>query len=204
MRGGAATWLDERSLADLAAEGSHPDPIVLNELESPVGPMIAGATAEGVCLLEFWSRRAAPGEVRELSELLERPVAAAEGSGLPGAAMVARLRAELGAYFRGTLREFTVPLVTPGTPFEREVWAALLKIPYGQTCSYGAVADRLGRPGAQRAVGRANGRNRIAIVVPCHRVIESTGALRGYGGGLERKKFLLDLERRVMSPGLFG
>jgi len=181
----------------------HPDPIVLSALSTPIGPMVSGATGDGVCLLEFSGRRAVPAELAELVRRLERPVAAAGEHG-PGSAVLEQLGAELAAYFAGSIREFAVPLVMPGTPFEREVWAALLKIPYGTTCSYGEMAERLGRPGAQRAVGRANGRNRIAIVVPCHRVIEATGALRGYGGGLARKKFLLEHERDAASPGLFG
>jgi O-6-methylguanine DNA methyltransferase len=107
-----------------------------------------------------------------------------------------RLEEELAHYFEGTLHEFTVPLDRPGTPFQTAVWDRLLEIPYGETCSYGEVARAIGKPGASRAVGRANGENCIAIVIPCHRVIESGGGLRGYGGGLARKRWLLDLERR--------
>lgn len=179
------------------------DPITLATLPTPLGPMLAGAVGEGVCLLEFEGRRAIPAELADLSRLLSRP---ATESGGPGSAHLQTLAAELDAYFRRELREFTIPLVAPGTPFEMEVWAALRRLPYGTTCSYGDLAQQLGRPGAQRAVGRANGRNRIAIVIPCHRVIESTGALRGYGGGLHRKRFLLDLERGTAAdePTLFG
>ena len=105
------------------------------------------------------------------------------------------LERELHQYFEGTLREFTVPLVLRGTPFQERVWRALLAIPYGTTRSYAEIAERIGSSGAQRAVGTANGRNRIAIVIPCHRVINAGGALGGYGGGLRRKEFLLELER---------
>ena len=96
----------------------------------------------------------------------------------------------------GRRREFDLPLVFHGTPFQRSVWTALLDIPYGETASYGELARLLGKPAAARAVGLANGKNPISIVVPCHRVIGSTGSLTGYGGGLERKQYLLDFERR--------
>ena len=103
---------------------------------------------------------------------------------------------ELGEYFAGERSEFTVPLAPHGTEFQRRVWDALLTIPYGRTRSYGEIARQIGEPSweAARAVGAANGRNPIAIVVPCHRVIGADGSLVGYGGGLERKKFLLELE----------
>lgn len=110
---------------------------------------------------------------------------------------------QLVAYFAGELTEFDLPLAPLGTPFQQRVWAALREIPYGTTQSYGALAARIGSPGAARAVGLANGSNPISIIVPCHRVIGSTGALTGYGGGVERKEFLLDLERRVFGAVLF-
>ncbi|MEU8888043.1 methylated-DNA--[protein]-cysteine S-methyltransferase [Streptomyces sp. NPDC048442] len=102
---------------------------------------------------------------------------------------------QLNAYFEGELKEFTLPIHLEGTPFQRTVWAELRKIPYGETRSYGELAKALGKPGASRAVGLANGKNPISIVVPCHRVIGSGGSLTGYGGGLERKQHLLALER---------
>jgi methylated-DNA-[protein]-cysteine S-methyltransferase len=102
---------------------------------------------------------------------------------------------QLNAYFEGELTEFTLPIHLEGTPFQRTVWAELLKIPYGETRSYGQLALALGKPGASRAVGLANGKNPISIVVPCHRVIGSGGSLTGYGGGLGRKQRLLALER---------
>lgn len=105
---------------------------------------------------------------------------------------------QLEAYFAGELTEFDVSLRLEGTPFQQRVWSTLLEIPYGETWSYGAVARRLGRPTASRAVGMANGRNPIGIIVPCHRVIGSTGRLTGYGGGLDRKQVLLDLEQRTL------
>ena len=160
---------------------------------SPLGTLLLGATPRGVCLCEFHDRRALPTEMADLERRFGPPALGVAPAG--PAAHLDLLEAELAAYFAGTLRAFTVALDTPGTPFERSVWDALLAIPHGETRSYGDVARRLGNAGASRAVGRANGANRVSIVVPCHRVIESTGALRGYGGGLDRKRWLLDHER---------
>ncbi len=109
------------------------------------------------------------------------------------------VRAQLAAYFAGELTEFDVPLAAAGTVFQRSVWRALEEIPYGRTWSYGQLAARVGNVRACRAVGLANGRNPIAIIVPCHRVIGASGTLTGYGGGLERKRQLLDLETGVVS-----
>jgi methylated-DNA-[protein]-cysteine S-methyltransferase len=110
---------------------------------------------------------------------------------------------QLDAYFAGELIRFTVPLAPLGTEFQQRVWAALLEIPYGETESYGQLAERIGSPGAARAVGLANGKNPIGIVIPCHRVVGSNGNLTGYGGGLDRKKQLLDLELEVSGAALF-
>jgi methylated-DNA-[protein]-cysteine S-methyltransferase len=115
-------------------------------------------------------------------------------------AVLAQARRELGDYFAGKLVTFTVPTAAEGTPFQRRAWAALRKIPYGATRTYGQQAAAIGSPRASRAVGLANGRNPIAIIVPCHRVIGSNGSLTGFGGGLPRKRFLLDLERRAAKP----
>jgi AraC family transcriptional regulator of adaptative response/methylated-DNA-[protein]-cysteine methyltransferase len=171
------------------------DPIATTTFATPLGEMTAAAISSGLCLLEFAGRRTVTNELADLERLLERPVVAEDGH--PGRPHLDLVQRELEGYFAGELRRFTVPLVTPGTEFERRVWERLLTIPYGRTCSYGELAAELGSPGGARAVGRANGRNRIAIVVPCHRVIEASGALRGYGGGLHRKRFLLDLESRT-------
>jgi methylated-DNA-[protein]-cysteine S-methyltransferase len=114
--------------------------------------------------------------------------------GDPAAAPFAAAGRQLAAYFAGQLTEFDLPLAPAGTQFQRRVWAALQAIPYGQTWSYGQLAEKIGSPSASRAVGLANGRNPIALVIPCHRVIGSDGSLTGYGGGLDRKRFLLSLE----------
>ena len=169
-----------------AARSGHP--VLVERIDTPLGPMIAGARDEGVCLLEFADRRGLAGSL----EALRRRGAALP---VPGRnAHLELLARELAAYFEGRLRRFTVPLVAPGTPFQEAVWRMLRRVPYGRTMSYGALARALGRPGASRAVGRANGHNRIAILIPCHRIVEGNGSLRGYGGGLWRKQFLLELE----------
>jgi methylated-DNA-[protein]-cysteine S-methyltransferase len=109
------------------------------------------------------------------------------------------VQAQLREYFAGERTAFEAPLAMDGTRFERRVWRALIDIPYGETVSYGEIARRIDQPSAARAVGLANGRNPIAVIVPCHRVIGADGTLTGYGGGLERKRFLLDLEAGVLS-----
>lgn len=169
--------------------------LFLRESSSPVGPLTLGVTDEGVCLCEFNGRRAAEGvaDLERVGGLVAR-----EGDH----PLLDRLAGELGRYFAGELREFTVPLHMPGTEFQRRVWDLLLRIRYGTTCSYLDVAVKLGNPKAVRAVGLANGQNRVAILVPCHRVIDKTGSLRGYGGGLERKKFLLELEGAIHAQGV--
>lgn len=115
--------------------------------------------------------------------------------------LLAEAERQLTEYFSGERREFDLPIHADGTPFQWAVWEQLRKIPYGETCSYGDIARALGKPGAARAVGMANNRNPVGIIVPCHRVVGSTGALVGYAGGLDRKKYLLDLERGVREQG---
>lgn len=175
-------------------------PIVATLLPSPLGPLLAAATEAGLCMLEFADRKKLPAQAEDLTRWFGRPV-------VPGTnPHIARMARELEEYFAGDRRGFETPLVLRGTEFQELVWGELLRIPYGDTISYEELATRIGRPGAQRAVGLANGRNRIPIVVPCHRVIQKNGQLRGYGGGLWRKQYLLDLERGEgaldLSPGL--
>lgn len=116
------------------------------------------------------------------------------------------MQIQLGEYFQGTRREFSVPLHAPGSPFQRRVWNALQTIPYGETAHYQALAEQLGNPAAVRAVAAANGANRLSILIPCHRVIGKDGSLTGYGGGLQRKQWLLDHEqgRHQVQPDLPG
>lgn len=171
--------------------------VVTTAIDTPLGPMVAGATDEGLCLLEFTDRRMLEAQLTRLRKLLRQPLVPGEHPYL------AQAREELDGYFAGALTAFTVPLVFRGTPFEERVWHELTRIPYGGTVSYAQLATRVDSPGGQRAVGRANGMNRIALVVPCHRVVNSDGQLGGYGGGLWRKHWLLWLERRAQE-GLHG
>jgi AraC family transcriptional regulator of adaptative response/methylated-DNA-[protein]-cysteine methyltransferase len=161
----------------------------LGWIDTPIGPMIAGASDAGVVLLEFTDRRMLEAQLATVRRRFSAGLVPADHPHLR------LLRAELAAYFAGTLKAFTVPVVAPGTEFEERVWGALLKIPYGETRSYEDVAVALGNRAAVRAVGRANGLNRIAIVIPCHRVVNKSGELGGYGGGLWRKRRLLHIER---------
>lgn len=170
----------------------HPDAaqrVVTRDLQTPFGPMQAAASDAGVCLLEFADRPMLPVQVASL----RRRIGAPEPGDHP---LLEQLESELGSYFGGGLMRFGVPLDVPGSGFQERVWRELRAIPYGETISYRELALRVGAPAASRAVGRANGSNRVAIVIPCHRVVASGGGLGGYGGGLERKRALLDLERR--------
>ena len=154
-----------------------------------IGPMFACASKEGICLLEFTDRRMLETEFKDLRQRLNAII-------LPGNnPHLNQVQTEIQEYFNGSRKRFTVPLHTPGTDFRKKVWERLMKIPYGETISYQEQAISLGKPNATRAVASANGHNRIAIIIPCHRVIGSDGSLTGYGGGLHRKKWLLDFER---------
>jgi AraC family transcriptional regulator, regulatory protein of adaptative response / methylated-DNA-[protein]-cysteine methyltransferase len=164
-------------------------------VETPLGPMLAGALPEGVCFLEFSDRRMLEHNYSQLRRYFKLPVLPATNE------MLEQLYGELADYFRGTLSCFTVPLVLKGTPFQQRVWHELLSIPHGETKSYQEVAQGTGNISAVRAVARANAMNRIGILVPCHRVIGKDGELAGYGGGLWRKRLLLELERTGRLPG---
>lgn len=163
------------------------------QILTPLGPLLAGSVEEGICLLEFTDRRMLERQLAILQKRLAAPLVTSVGP------YFRQLEKELQEYFRGERREFGVPLVLPGSDFQRKVWAGLQRIPYGETRSYQDQARAIGCPKAVRAVGRANGENRIAILVPCHRVIGANGEPVGYGGGVWRKKFLLDLERGFKS-----
>ena len=161
----------------------------LGSRESPVGPLIAAASDEALCLLEFSDAASVAQRIDELRRHAAGSVA--EGSN----AILDELWRQLEQYFRGERHEFTLPLAYPGSEFQQQVWSALREIRYGETWSYLDLARRIGDTGATRAVGAANGANPIAIVIPCHRVVNANGDLGGYGGGLWRKRILLDLER---------
>ena len=152
--------------------------MIYTTIDSPIGELLLAGEDDALCALHMdgkpsvrWAR---------------------DDGAFPAA------REQLAEYFAGHRRDFDLELELAGTPFQREVWAALREIPYGETISYGELARRVNRPWASRAVGAANGRNPVAIIVPCHRVIGSDGTLTGYGGGLERKRTLLELERGVL------
>ena len=158
---------------------------------SPLGPLLAAAKDEGVVMLEFLDRRGLKGQLDRMQRWLRCALVPGRNETLH------QLEEELTAYFAGELRAFRVPLLVSGTGFQESVWKELRRIPYGELRSYSQIAEAVGRPGAVRAVGRANGMNRLAILLPCHRVVRKDGSLCGYGGGLWRKRFLLDLEQSV-------
>jgi AraC family transcriptional regulator, regulatory protein of adaptative response / methylated-DNA-[protein]-cysteine methyltransferase len=169
-------------------------------IESPLGPLLAVASDAGLALLEFVDRRALETELRELKRQIGHAI-------VPGDHPVLRQTAQqLREYFAGTRRAFDIPLHQRGSAFQLAAWKALCEIPYGETRSYTDMARRVGSPGAVRAIGRVNGQNQLAIVVPCHRVIRADGSLCGYGGGRWRKQWLLDHERQASgaSPASVG
>jgi len=165
------------------------DRIVVAWQESPLGPLVVAANDKGICLLEFTDRRMIEAQFKTVKKLFSCAIVPGENE------HITKLREELEAYFAGTLSKFSVPLDYPGSPFQVRVWNELLRIPYGKTCSYEELAKRIGSPSGQRAVGHANGLNRLAIVIPCHRVVKSDGSLGGYRWGVERKTRLLKQEQ---------
>jgi len=160
--------------------------ITCRTIDSPIGPLTLAGRGSALTNLRMVDQTYEPSH--------------AGWSPDPGA--FADAVAQLDAYFAGELVDFDIEIELRGTEFQQRVWEALLTIPYGQTRSYGEIAQQIGAPGAARAVGLANGHNPIAIVVPCHRVIGASGSLTGYGGGLDRKRNLLDLETRRASANL--
>jgi O-6-methylguanine DNA methyltransferase len=167
-------------------------------MDSPIGVMTLTATEKGICHLDFSSYEAAldrlqPWAVRHIGPHAA-DITLADASSHPH---LMEAEKQLKLYFAGQLQRFDLPIEMYGTPFQQKVWAALQQIPYGETCTYKDIAVMLGQPGAMRAVGGANNRNPISIIVPCHRVIGASGQLVGYGGGLPIKIALLDLETRA-------
>jgi len=163
--------------------------LVFTRLMTPLGPMVAGANDDGLCLLQFADRPMLETQIRRLQKRLDCAIAPGDNR------HIAQIDVELKTYFAGELREFRVPLSLAGTDFQLRAWAELRRIPFGETISYQELACRVGRDSAIRAVARANGDNPFCIIVPCHRVVGSDGSLTGYGGGLWRKKLLLEHER---------
>ncbi|MGI9255476.1 MAG: methylated-DNA--[protein]-cysteine S-methyltransferase [Salinispira sp.] len=162
--------------------------IYLQRLSTPLGEMYAGASDEGLCLLEFIERRMLKTECTDLRKRLKAEFVDADN------VHIQQVREELDEYFDGRRKIFTVPLHTPGTNFQQQVWEALKLVAYGSTMSYSALAEVMGNVRSVRAAANAVGQNRIGIIIPCHRIIGKDGSLTGYGGGLHRKRALLDLE----------
>jgi AraC family transcriptional regulator of adaptative response/methylated-DNA-[protein]-cysteine methyltransferase len=163
--------------------------VQLNRILSPLGPLVAAADHQTLWLLEFADRKMLETQFKRLSRTLSARFCPGENR------VIDKTARQLQQYFDRQRIQFELPIQIPGTPFQQSVWSELLKIEYGQTRSYEQIARAIGKPEARRAVGRANGDNRLAIIIPCHRVIRSDGTLSGYGGGLRRKEWLLQHER---------
>ena len=165
--------------------------INVTEMDSVVGRLLLGVQDDAICFLEFLAEERRGQQLASLSQTFAADITPGEN-----AVMVAA-RQQLTEYFAGTRRQFDLQLGWMGTQFQIRVWQALTEIPYGKTCAYGDIARRIGQPQAMRAVGAANGRNHIPIIVPCHRVVNSDGSLGGFSSGLWRKQKLLELEART-------
>jgi len=163
--------------------------ITVTRILTPLGPMLAGATEKGICLLEFVDRRMLETQIKRLKKIFDAEFIPGENKHID------ELNKQLKEYFEGNRKDFDLQLVIDGTDFQQKVWKELQKIPFGKTRSYQQQAIALGNPKAIRAVAKANGDNRIAVIIPCHRVIGKNGELVGYGGGMWRKQFLLNLEK---------
>ena len=162
--------------------GTLPDDLLYTHLDSPVGPLLVAGDERALHVLSFASGSKAFGPRETWIERSEP---------------FAEVKAQLDAFFAGRLTAFDLPLALHGTDFQKQEWLALTEIPYGERRSYGWMAAKLGRPAASRAVGAANGANPIPIILPCHRLVGANGSLTGFGGGIERKRFLLELEART-------
>ncbi len=164
--------------------------IKTTKINTPLGEMIAAATDEGICLLEFTEGKSLATDYESLAAIFNTQVKRGSNT------HIRNLKKQLKEYFRGKRKDFALPLEIRGTEFQEEAWKELMKIPFGATSTYLKQAEAINKPGALRAVGHANASNRIAIIIPCHRVIGSDGTLIGYGGGLNKKKWLLEHEKK--------
>jgi AraC family transcriptional regulator of adaptative response/methylated-DNA-[protein]-cysteine methyltransferase len=184
-----------RSTGRAPSKSSVARTLKVTQFPSPLGPLVAAGDENAVHLLEFWDRRM----LETQFTVLEKRMGAVlfPGSTSP----LEQLRSEVEAYFAGDLTTFKTPIALPGTKHQEQVWKALIEVPYGKTLTYGQLAKGIGRPTATRPVARAVGENRLAIIIPCHRIVGHDGQLTGYGGGLWRKRFLLDLEQNRNQAG---
>lgn len=164
--------------------------IVTSHITTPLGPMIVGVFDNHVCILEFTNRRGFDAEVTSLQKMLNVPMVQKKHL------LHSRVEQQITEYFEGTLKEFDFPVLITGTDFENAVWKVLDEIPYGETRTYLQIAEEIENPRAVRAVGRAIGKNKICIAIPCHRVIGSNGSLTGYASGLPRKQWFLEHEKK--------
>jgi O-6-methylguanine DNA methyltransferase len=178
--------------ACLRCQPESADPVRLRRITTPIGPMTIGATDDAVVLADFSER---PMMAAQLASVRRRIGPTTDGD-VP---LLDAAEGQLREYFAGERTTFDLPLDLPGSAFQERVWGELARIPYGDTISYRELAGRVGVPAGTRAVGRANGSNRLAVIVPCHRVVASGGGLGGYGGGLAAKRWLLDLERAFVA-----
>ena len=167
--------------------------LLIHRFTTPIGPMFVCASERGVCLLEFVDRRMLETEFSDLQRLLNARIIAGQNE------HIRQAENEIAEYFAGKRLRFTLALDTPGSEFQRRVWQALAEIPCGESTHYQALAETLNKPTAARAVAAANGANRIAIVIPCHRVIGKDGSMTGYGGGVARKRWLLEHEKKSVA-----
>ena len=164
--------------------------MLIATIETQLGNMVAGSVEEGICLCEFSDRNTLEAELNDLKKYLQQEICEGENH------HIKNLRLQLNEYFDGTRKLFDIPIIAPGTEFQKKVWNELLNIPYGATITYQQQSNALKNPLSIRAVASANGKNRISIIIPCHRVIGTDGSLTGYGGGLHRKKWLLNHEKK--------
>ena len=171
--------------------------ITLKKIDTGIGSFIAGVFENKLCLFDFEDRRYIHKILNKKSKQFDANIEYGDDP------LFSQLETEIEEYLSNERKEFTLPLDIRGTPFQLKVWNELRKIPYGQTISYSEIAERIDNPNAVRGVGRANGDNNFAIIIPCHRVIDKNGDLRGYGGGLDRKKKLLNLENQSKLTSFF-
>ncbi len=180
-----------KSVAGISPSKAKDRPLVnIAKIATPLGPMYAGASEQGLCFLEFTDRKMIDHQIEQLQQRMEARFVQAT------TAVLSRVELQLDEYFDDRRREFELPLDISGTPFQIQAWHALQQIPYGETRSYQQQAEKIGNTNAVRAIASANAKNHIAIIIPCHRVIAKNGGLAGFGGGVWRKKYLLDLEAK--------